>query len=252
MRPPGRPRRVARGHPGRGHRPARPERRRQVEPRARGRRRPARRGREGHARRRRPHVTASGAHSPGGRGHRARGPPPAPVAHRARQPRRRHLLALPVRRQGRPEAGTGALPRAREAPRGSRPPPLGRRAADARAGPGARLEAEVHVHRRALARPRARGRPAPAAHDPRGGRRRSRSAPDRAVRHGGARASPSAPTSWRAAGSSSRGWPASCGRTRTFSTRPICCAAASGRTARLPRRPTRCAGPRADRVPSAG
>ena len=45
---------------------------------------------------------------------------------------------------------------------------------------------------------------------PRGGRGRSRSAADRAVRHRGAQPGQSARTSWRAAGSSSRGWPASC------------------------------------------
>ncbi len=63
----------------------------------------------------------------------------------------------------------------------------------------------------------------------RGGRIRHRRAADRAVRHRRARPGPPAPTSWRAAGSASPAWPASCASNPSCSAPPTCSAAAHPR-----------------------
>ena len=176
--------------PRRGHRAARPQRRRQVEPRARGRAAccaPAggkvTLGADDLT------CTAAGADPPGRRGGRARGPAAAAGADRARTTSRVATYALS--RESEAKAGLKrALELFPELEKRLDVPgalALGRRAADARARPGARVEAEVRAHRRALARPRAGGGQAADADDPRGRRGGRRRAADRAVRHGRAR-----------------------------------------------------------------
>ena len=120
----GRARRLARDPARRGHRAARPERRRQVDPRAGGRRRAARRRRD------RSLLDDRDLTRPPARSGSARaGVAIVPEGRRLLpeltvrgQPARRHLLAVArARREAGPSTRARAVPRAREAPRRRRP-----------------------------------------------------------------------------------------------------------------------------------
>src|SRR5262249_52805405 len=116
---------------------------------------------------------------------RARGPPPVPHAHRRREPQDGRVPpGRPPQLSPESRASLRALPRARRATGPARGQSLRRRAADARAGPGAHVHAPSHPARRAVHGPGAGAgaaalrphpsRPRRGLHDP--GRRAERPA----------------------------------------------------------------------------
>ena len=123
------------------------------------------------------------------------------------QPAHRGAL-LPARRpsgQGRPRRGRRPLPRARGPPRPAGGHPVGRRAADAGAGPGHDDQAPAAHDRRARLRSRPDDRGAPHGHRPPGERRRRHGHPRRAERQPRHDAWPSTPSSSSGARSASTG-----------------------------------------------
>ena len=183
-----RDRRLARDPAGTGDDAPRRERRRQVDDGARRRRAAEQERRPRAARRSRSDAHAARAGARGRRRDRPRGTAAAAGADGRGQPARRDLFAQQRAREGGHRLRARALPGAREALEPARAAALGRRAADGRARPGARLPAEGRPRRRAVARPRAGRRQAARADAGVGRRERRRRAPDRAVRARRARA----------------------------------------------------------------